>query len=170
MTVKQKQCLLCYLGYYSGQIDGIWGVQSKGAEERFYAEHGENADLLEVVCRSGQRDWWEDIEFFEKAEFGCKCGRFCDGYPADISPVLVQTADRVRKHFGAPVIVSSGLRCRQHNVNVGGVSNSRHLTGKAMDFCVQGKTAAAVLEFVQRQRSIRYAYAIGGQYVHMDVV
>ncbi|MGM9548963.1 MAG: peptidoglycan-binding protein [Faecousia sp.] len=25
MTVKQKQCLLAYLGYDTGGVDGIWG-------------------------------------------------------------------------------------------------------------------------------------------------
>jgi hypothetical protein len=38
-----------------------------------------------------------------------------------------------------------------------------------MDFCVRGKTAAQVLAYVQKQPEIRYAYAINGSYVHMDV-
>lgn len=169
MTIKQKQCLLCYLGYYNGTIDGIWGPQSRAAENAFKTDYGIDADLLEAVCKGAPGDWWEDVEFFEKAEFACKCGRYCRGYPAELNRTLVQAADRVRKHFGAPVIVSSGLRCPTHNANVGGVANSRHLSGKAMDFCVTGKTAAAVLEFIQQQPQIRYAYAIDGQYVHMDV-
>ena len=31
MTMAQKQCLLRYLGYYAGAIDGIWGEQSQQA-------------------------------------------------------------------------------------------------------------------------------------------
>ena len=31
MTVKQKQALLAYLGYYDGQLDGIWGEKSQWA-------------------------------------------------------------------------------------------------------------------------------------------
>lgn len=31
MTLKQKQCLLTYLGYYDGPVDGIWGQQSQKA-------------------------------------------------------------------------------------------------------------------------------------------
>ena len=169
MTSKQKQCLLCYLGYYNGTIDGIWGPQSRKAEQQFQAEHGTDADLLDVICRSKAADWWQEIANFRKNEFACKCGRYCDGYPAEMDPTLVRVADRVRRHFGTAVIVSSGLRCARHNANVGGVSNSRHLIGKAMDFCVTGKNAAAVLEYVQQQPEIRYAYAIDGRYVHMDV-
>ena len=59
------------------------------------------------------------------------------------------------------------LRCTRHNANVGGVSNSRHLSGKAMDFCVSGVPAATVLSYVKQQKDIRYA--IDGSYVHMDI-
>ena len=82
---------------------------------------------------------------------------------------LITVADRVRTHFGAEAFVSSGVRCPQHNANVGGVQNSRHLTGKAMDFCVSGQKAAQLLEYVWKQPEIRYAYDIDGTYIHMDV-
>jgi uncharacterized protein YcbK (DUF882 family) len=82
---------------------------------------------------------------------------------------VVKVADRVRKHFGTAVTVSSGLRCTKHNANEGGVSNSRHQYGKAIDFCVAGKSAAQVLAYVQKQPEIRYSYAINDKYVHMDV-
>ena len=169
MTTKQTQCLLAFLGYYDGAVDGIWGPRSKRAEARFRETEGLDAELLEVVCRSAKEDWWQQIEYFEKAEFACKCRKYCSGYPAEPEETLVKAADRMRAHFGAPVLISSGLRCRQHNANVGGVPNSRHLTGKAMDFRIPGKKAAAVLEYVQRQPDIRYAYAIDDEYVHMDV-
>lgn len=178
MTIKQKQCLLCYLGCYNGAIDGIWGEGSAAATREFQKTQGltpngvfdkaTEVKILEAVT-GGAGDWWDEIEFFSPSEFACKCGRYCDGYPAEMDRTLVQAADRVRKRFGAAVIVSSGLRCRTHNANVGGVSNSRHLRGKAMDFRVAGKTAASVLEFVRQQPEIRYAYAIDDSYVHMDV-
>ena len=76
-------------------------------------------------------------------------------------------AENVREHFGKAMPVSSGLRCTRHNANVGGVSNSRHLSGKAMDFCVSGVPAATVLSYVKQQKGIRYA--IDGSYVHMDI-
>ena len=31
MTMKQKQALLAYLGYYNGLLDGLWGQQSQRA-------------------------------------------------------------------------------------------------------------------------------------------
>ncbi len=180
MTTKQKQCLLAYLGYYQGGIDGIWGQQSRAATREFQEDYGLADDgnfgdmtevkILEVICRGCPEDqnWWEEIEYFDRREFACKCGQ-CSGYPAEMSRELVECADRMRKAFGVPITVSSGLRCVPHNARVGGVSNSRHLSGRAMDFSAAGKTAAAVLEFVQQQPEIRYAYAIDGSFVHMDV-
>ena len=40
MTAEQKQCLLRYLGYYYGDIDGIYGQQTKAAVERFQEAFG----------------------------------------------------------------------------------------------------------------------------------
>lgn len=39
MTVKQKQNLLAYLGYYTGEIDGLWGAQSQQATEAFQRDY-----------------------------------------------------------------------------------------------------------------------------------
>lgn len=40
MTAEQKQCLLRYLGYYAGDIDGVYGQQTKAAVERFQEDFG----------------------------------------------------------------------------------------------------------------------------------
>lgn len=114
--------------------------------------------------------WWDNIEFFDREEFRCKCGgKYCSGFPAEPNRQLVEIADDVRKHFNAPATVSSGLRCKIHNANSGGVSNSRHMTGKAMDFSIKGLTAAQILAYVKTKPGIRYSYDINGRYVHMDV-
>ena len=114
--------------------------------------------------------FWDGIKYFDRSEFGCHCGgKYCNGFPAEPREKLIVVADRVRETLGAPATVSSGVRCSRHNSAVGGVSNSRHLEGKAMDFSVRGKTSAQVLAVVQQQPEIRYAYAIDGSYVHMDI-
>ena len=191
MTIKQRQLLLAYLGYYVGNIDGSWGTLSKTACKAFQKDFGLDADgyggtntdkaLTHAVAygmpakkeesTTATGSFWADIKHFERKEFKCKCGNIhCNGYPAEPEEKLVRVADRVREHFGSYATVSSGRRCTKHNANVGGVSNSRHLTGKAMDFCISGKTAAQVLEYVQKQTEIRYAYAIDSQFVHMDIL
>lgn len=174
MTIQQKQCLLMFLGYYTGGIDGLWGPLSQRAEEAFRrAENLPEGDvsqhLQQAVASWEEADTWAGVRYFSPEEFACKCGRFCDGYPAQMDKKLLRTADRVREDLGAACVVSSGLRCKQHNANVGGVSNSRHLTGKAMDFCAVGKTSEQILTVVRQQPEVRYAYAIDSRYVHMDV-
>ena len=184
MNTKQKQCLLEYLGYYGpdgSNVDGIWGRASRMATEKFQTDYGLIADgifgplteekILEVV-HTGQQPGinWDTVRFFGRAEFMCNCGgKYCGGFPVEPVPMLAKTADRVRRHFGKAAIVSSGVRCKQHNKNVGGVANSKHMTGRAMDFRISGKKAAEVLEYVQSLPEVRYAYAIDSNYVHMDV-
>lgn len=174
MTNQQKQCLLCYLGHYSGAIDGIWGPKSAKGEALFRQSRGLSPTaplepaLLDAICNPST-DWWDSILHFCREEFACKCGSFCDGYPAEPVRTLVEAAESLRNHFNAPAIVSSGLRCSVHNKNVGGVSGSRHLSGKAVDLCVKGRTAQELLSYVQALPQIRYCYAIDGTYIHMDV-
>ena len=191
MTDKQKQYLLGYLGYYAGVPDGIWGRLSGEATRAFQAGYALEPDgvfgpatekrILEVIGSGehpsqqaqtapetgGGEDWWREIRYFTRAEFRCPCGR-CGGFPAEPAEILVRLADRVREHFGAPALPSSGVRCQEHNKEVGGVWNSYHLAGKALDFRVQERSAAEVLAFV-KTLPVHYAYAIDGSYVHMDV-
>lgn len=189
MTVKQIQCLLAYLGYYAGKVDGIAGQLTTTAIKSFQADYdGLKVDGvagimtqkalkhavaygMPVTEERPPEDFWDGIKYFKLSEMKCRCdGKYCNGFPVEPSKKLMKLADRVREHFGAPAIVSSGVRCDVHNNNVGGVPNSRHKLGTAMDFCIKGKTAAEVLEYVQKQSDTHYAYNIDGTYVHMDVV
>lgn len=186
MTIRQRQYLLAYLGYYVGDFTDKWTQECKVACKAFQLDFNgiavdgyggpETDKALKHAVAYGiskkqdapvSGDFWDDIKYFKKAEFRCKCGCGAD----EMNETLIRVADRVRGHFGSPVTVSSGRRCAKHNAKVGGVANSRHTAnpGKAMDFCVRGKTSAQVLAYVQKQPEIRYAYAIDGTYVHMDV-
>lgn len=163
-------------------IDGLAGSETKEYIEQWQKAHGFIAtgiadkptlNLILSVETDKQPtetiDPWSNIKYFSRREFACKCGRYCNGFPVEPNMLLIEQADIVREHFGTPVFVSSGVRCKQHNANVGGVSGSRHKSGKAMDFRVEGKSANTVLKYVKTLPNIRYAYAIDGSYVHMDV-
>ena len=184
MTLKQKQALLSYLGYYDGPIDGIWGGKSQRATIDFQRDCMDSADgifgaatqarILEVIVsgmppKETPPDWWREIRHFRREEFRCPCGR-CGGFPAEPEETLVRLAEEVREHFGAPAVISSGVRCQAHNDALpGSVPNSRHLTGKAIDFCIRGVSGAALLKYV-KTLPVRYAYQIDGcDFVHMDV-
>lgn len=194
MTNKEKQCLLFYLNYYTGSIDGVWGAKSKAATLDFQKATGLTPDgvfgektearILQAVAKGEKKKavavpktetttgtFWDEIEHFDRSEFKCTCGgRGCNGYPAEPQELLIKSADKVRNHFKVRVTVSSGVRCTLRNSELSGsVPNSRHLSGKAMDFCVSGFSASSVLPYVQSLPGIRYAYAIDRNYVHMDI-
>lgn len=118
----------------------------------------------------GTGTFWDNIKYFNKSEFKCRCGgKYCNGFPHDPVQALVECADDVRGHFGKSMILTSGLRCTKHNAASGGVYNSRHLTGKAMDFYIPGVSASTILAYVSKLSRIRYSYAINNTCVHMDV-
>lgn len=185
MTDRQKQNLLAYLGYYSGEIDGVFGRLSKAATKAFQSDYGlsstgtvdagtekalKHAVAYGMPTKNDSVDFWAGVKHFDREEFRCKCGgKYCDGFPVEPSETLVRLADQVREHYGVPMIVSSGIRCITHNTRVGGAAASRHMRGLAMDFCVRGKSAAEVLEYVWKQPETNYAYMIDDNYVHMDV-
>jgi hypothetical protein len=184
MTVKQKQCLLYYLGYYVGNIDGDWGTLSKTACKAFQQDHGLKADGVfgEATAKAARAavaadktvtpevDDWDDIEFFSKKEFKCKCGgRYCDGYPADIDLTMVKYADEIRRHIGKPLGVNSGLRCPQHNRNEGGVDGSQHTLGTAVDLGKpSGVTPAKMAEIAEEVMGNTGGIGIYSWGIHID--
>lgn len=102
-------------------------------------------------------------QHFSRAEFACACG--C-GFDA-IDAATLEILEAVRHHFGAPVTVTSAARCRKHNANVGGASNSQHLVGRAADIQVKGHPPAIVADFIQE----RFPDASVGRYrtfTHVD--
>lgn len=193
MTMEQKQCLLRYLGYYKGEIDGSWGEKSQMATIDFQRAYMESTEVdgifgdatekrIREVIATGEQPkqesvqidtaapgWWKDIRYFTRAEFRCPCGK-CGGFPVEPDENLVRLADKVREHFGAPATVSSGVRCQAHNDELpGSAKNSYHVKGKAMDFCVRGVPGATLLAYV-KTLPVHYAYQINGSdFVHMDV-
>lgn len=113
---------------------------------------------------------WGDIQYFKKDEFTCKCGCGLN----NMNLKVVKIADEVRKHFGEPAIVTSGSRCEEHNKEVGGVANSRHLQGKAIDMYVQGVDGGELLNYLQtlvNAGELRYTYRINnGNACHFDIL
>lgn len=112
---------------------------------------------------------WDSIKHFKKSEFTCKCGCGLNNIQLDV----VKIADEVREHFGNPAIVTSGTRCPKHNAEVGGVANSRHLAGKAIDMYVQNVSWNDLLEYLrelEQKGKIRYCYHINNSdCCHFDI-
>lgn len=155
MTARQRQLILCCFDLMKlEEVDGIWGRQSMNATRRL--QHGlgirEDGDFgketldaaLKRLASGEPLDLKEEItvpekysEFFERDEFRCPCNQYCDGFPVEPEEELVRVCNAIRRELGVPVSIvdsgGSGVRCVQHNANVGGVANSNHLYGKAAD-------------------------------------
>ena len=187
MTVKQIQHLLAYLGYYTAAVDGIWGSQSAAAASRFQQDYGNltvdgiagvhTQEALKQAVSKGTPEkkqeedlFWDHIRYWNREEFRCHCGgKYCSGFPAEPDRTLVELVDDLRAEAGRPAHASSGLRCAVWNKIQGGVSNSRHLSGKALDFSVEGFSGSQLLALAKKDPRTRYAYIIDGGWVHVDV-
>ena len=93
MTALQKQCLLCAMGCLTPEgIDGIWGPVSGAATGKLQKKLGipEDGDFgqqtLEAVVKALAEglpeeetgSFWQEIRYFNREEFRCKCGgRYC---------------------------------------------------------------------------------------------
>ena len=182
MTVKQKQLLLAYLGFYTADVDGIWGDHSREATEAFQKRYMDYTDgifgpetekcIRKIIADGETPDvFWDGIRYFQRDEFCCTCcGRGCGGFPAEPDEQLVRNAESARIHFGAVADVSSGVRCKLRNGELpGSAANSLHLQGKAMDFRVRGIPARVLCDYVKTLPQVDEAYVIDEQFVHMGV-
>lgn len=114
--------------------------------------------------------FWYEIKHFTRDELRCKCGgRYCNGFPAEPQELLVRLAERARIHFGKPAHNVSCLRCKVWNAQSGGVANSQHMYGEAMDIRIDGVTADQLLAFFKKQPEVRYCYKINSTNVHFDI-
>lgn len=194
MTIKQRQNLLAYLGYYVGAIDGIWGSGSRAACTAFQQDfggiqvdgrggtetdkalrHAVAYDMFKVDSEptdDGEAgSFWAEIKHFDREEFRCKCGgKYCNGFPAEPQEQLVRIADQLRKNLGVPVVVISGLRCKIWNSIQGGVESSQHMYGEAADIYAKGVSQAVVEAELDKIGGVRYHYPItGSSNVHFDI-
>lgn len=198
MTLEQIQHLLAYLGYYTIKVDGVMGPVTRQAIGEFQAAEGllvdedpgpdTQAALVDAVAKgrfkpqditqpedgtSAEDDIWKESKYFVRAEFACPCGR-CGGFPVEPAPALVRVSNQIREHFGRPMIPSSGVRCQAHNDELpGSAPNSRHVSGRALDFSIPGVPVADVLAYTRQLQTtgkLHYTYEmVGTGHVHIDV-
>lgn len=190
---------LSFLGYNpKNNIDGINGAKTKNAVKLYQIQHALAVDgiagdntcntlISEIKTEQMRLDVSQDglagdntentrnqkfpwnFKNFKKEEFTCKCG--CNlnlEYPE-----VVAIAQEIRDEFNRPIIVTSGTRCSSHNRKVGGVKNSRHMMGKAIDMYMVGVSGEQLLRAVKKhmyQKGIRYTYIITGNTIHMDIL
>lgn len=104
-------------------------------------------------------------EHFTRQEFACRCG--CGA--ADVEPELITVLEAARAHFGVPIIVVSGRRCKSHNNKVGGAITSQHLYGTAADIKISRVSPADVAAYFEATYPGRYGVGRYASFTHIDV-
>ena len=171
-AIKKIQNRLNELGYNLAS-DGLAGTNTDNAVKDFQGKNNLTVDGIvgpntEAKMFSNNLSW-DNIKHFKKSEFNCKCGCGLNNMHLEV----VKIADEIREHFEKTCIITSGSRCAKHNKNVGGVANSRHLSGKAIDLYVQGIDGGTLVNYTKQlvnQGKLRYTYRIAnGNAVHIDI-
>ena len=85
---------------------------------------------------------------FNKSEFECNCG--CE-MPNEVFLQIQKLASQlqcIRDFIRFPIKITSAYRCPSHNKEVGGVSNSQHVLGKASDIQVSDSSPEAIYQVI----------------------
>lgn len=72
---------------------------------------------------------YSKFKHFKKEEFTCKCGCGLNNMEFQVIEML----DEARGFAGVPFKINCGCRCDKHNNEVGGVKDSSHKNGLAVD-------------------------------------
>lgn len=161
-------------------VDGLIGDKTIAAIKAFQKANGLIADGIAGVKTMAKLNQsaavtWDSIKYFKRSEFRCPCGK-CNGYPVEPDMKMVKLMDKIRTAYGKPITITSGVRCAAHNKEVGGISNSEHLKGKAADFYIPGQndTAAGRNKVVSKAKSMGAVYSYAntagmGNAVHINI-
>ena len=138
LTVEQRKIRFKYLGlgsYNKANIKKFQKIAFHDQPEEWDGVYGSKTDKALRHFYNVKKN----TKNFEPQEFRCKCGR-CTGYPTYLKKVEALHIQRIRTHYGKPMKITSGLRCEFGNKQAGGVENSGHLKGYAVDFYIEGVT------------------------------
>ena len=94
------------------------------------------------------------------AEFRCRCGRPSCHFTL-VAKSLILSYKGVRYDYGTPLKINSGFRCQKHNKNVGGLDESSHTTGHAIDISTKGLDGQAkddLIDFAKRRFDVVLVY------------
>ena len=107
-------------------------------------------------------------EHFLMSEYACDCAGYCDGFPAEPQPGLVSRIEALRQAVGAPVIITSGVRCEERNEEVGGVAWSFHKRGAAADLYSPG-VPVGTLAALAKDCGLNVLPYYSSGYVHVEI-
>ena len=102
---------------------------------------------------------------FKVKEFRCHDGSDTIVVSQDLAEVL----EKIRTHFGKPVVINSGYRTESYNKKVGGAAYSQHKYGTAADICISGVTPKQIAAYAETLLPGTGGIGIYGTFCHVDV-
>lgn len=110
---------------------------------------------------------WDDYPNFSREEFECPCG--CGR--ADMTHEFMVAIQSFREEVDAPMVITSGFRCEEHNKKVGGAPGSAHVKGQGADWAKPNAPSDKLDELHLKYFSGRGKRFHGtNQYMHGDVM
>jgi len=84
---------------------------------------------------------WSKVKHFKESEFTCNCGCGLNNINDDVVLML----DTAREWAHIPFKINSACRCEKHNKLVGGVTDSAHTKGLAVDISVRDDESRLII-------------------------
>ena len=94
---------------------------------------------------------------------------FKDSEIVGLKPELVQLLDKAREIAGVPFKITSGFRTPEQNKKVGGVQDSAHETGLAVDLLVKDSVSGGKILLSLAQVGIKRFGFYGDGHIHCDI-
>ena len=101
---------------------------------------------------------------FNLSEFACPC---CNRVM--LHPKLLLKLIELRKILERPVYINSGYRCSRYNHQIGGVANSYHRIGLAVDIKVKDINLITLLEVCENIDFAGIGFYEKKNFLHLDV-
>lgn len=120
----------------------------------------ENRERMNQLFR-----WDERFPNFQPSELACKhCGLLM------LNDEALTALQRLRTDWRAPIVISSGTRCKPYNTRVGGVENSLHLNGQAFDIPFpKGWSAVQVTSLIYHATRAGFrGFGLYDHFLHVD--
>ena len=110
-------------------------------------------------------------EHFDISEFTCKCSKHCAAAP---DKELINKLEKLFSILNArDIIITSGYRCSEHSISVGGTVNDAHTRNIAADIIVHDATGKQLTSEVIAAGAERAGFSgigiISATAVHVDV-
>lgn len=166
LSLEKRKEYFSYLGLGEYNKTNIKALQKKYMTRKKDVDgiYGNNTDNLLRTLYNVKKY----TKNFDAKEFMCECnGRHCCGFPTYMKPVELVHIQKIRDHYGKPIIITCGMRCKGRNKELNGsIANSLHLQGLALDFYQQGVTDTlanrkASIKWIKKQSHHNYTYGNG---------